>query len=274
MSKVWMITGASRGFGREIARAALATGDAVVATSRRGSRPDGLPESDDLLPLALDVTDSDSVDAAVAAVLERFGRIDVLVNNAGYGQVGFFEELSPERVEAQFRTNVFGVFDVTRAVLPVMRRQRSGHVITISSIAGLTAGVNATVYGATKAAVSVWSEALEQEVSQFGIHTTVIHPGAFRTDFFDPTSLQQEDVEIDDYANGREQRRSYYTAKNHEQPGDPVRFGQAVVELAAATPPVRWAAGSDAFDVYIDRAATLERSARAGEALTRSADVA
>ncbi|SFF66839.1 Short-chain dehydrogenase, partial [Actinacidiphila alni] len=191
MSKVWFITGANRGFGYEIARAALDSGDRVVATARRPQEAEAAlkEHGERVLALPLDVTDTDSVVAAVAAARERFGRIDVLVNNAGYGQLGYFEEQSPQSVERQFATNVFGVFDVTRAVLPVMRAQRSGHVITISSLSGIIGIAGSPVYGATKFAVTGWSEGLGRELAPFGIHATCVHPGMFRTDFLDPTSV-------------------------------------------------------------------------------------
>lgn len=274
MSKIWLITGANRGFGWEIAKNALDAGDSVVVSSRKGTLPDDVDASNQLLPLRLDVTDQPSIDDAVAAAVERFGRIDVLVNNAGYGQLGSFEELSPESIDRQFATNVFGVFNVTRAVLPVMRRQHSGHIITISSIAGISTGAGSTIYGATKFAVTGWTEGLDEEVAPFGIHTTTIHPGMFRTDFLDPSSVSHADIELDDYADQRQQRREYLDSMNHQQLGDPEKFGPAVVKLAALEhPPIRWGAGSDAYDAYTNRADALRSSAQEWEQLTRSTDI-
>ena len=186
-SKVWLITGASRGMGVAFAKAALAAGDSVVATGRR---PDEVAkvvgESDRLLVVRLDVTSADDADAAADAAVERFGRIDVLVNNAGASFKGYFEEMSPEQVEQQLATNLLGPMNVTRAVLPVMRRQRSGHVISISSGAGLVAFEYSSVYAASKSGLEGWMGALEQEVAPFGIRTTIVNPGFFRTGLASP----------------------------------------------------------------------------------------
>ncbi|WP_093788883.1 oxidoreductase [Actinacidiphila guanduensis] len=276
MSKVWFITGANRGFGYEIARAALESGDTVVATARRPQEAQAALSAygERMLALPLDVTDTMAIETAVSAATDRFGRIDVLVNNAGYGQLGYFEEQSPESVERQFATNVFGVFNVTRAVLPVMRAQRSGHVITISSLSGIVGIGGSPVYGATKFAVTGWSEGLGREVAPFGIHVTCVHPGMFRTDFLDPSSVGHGDVEIDDYAPFRAEQRAYLDASNHTQLGDPVKFGPAVVQLAALqTPPLRWASGSDALASFTQRARELTDSAAEWEELSRSTDI-
>lgn len=277
MSKTWFITGANRGFGLEIARSALADGDTVVATARRSHQAlDALGQGqrERLLTLDLDVTDQSTITAAVAAATQRFGRIDVLVNNAGYGQLGAFEEISPESINRQFRTNVLGVFDVTRAVLPIMRKHRAGHVITIASIAGIVGGAGSTVYGATKFAVTGWSEGLAEELAPFGIHVTVVHPGMFRTDFLDPSSVSHADIPIDDYRDQREQRRTWLDAMNHAQLGDPTKLGRAIVSLAMApNPPVRWGAGSDAVDAFTRRSIQLTDEVADWVALTRSTDV-
>ncbi|MBM9503025.1 oxidoreductase [Actinacidiphila acididurans] len=276
MSKIWFITGANRGFGYEIARAALESGDTVVATARRPAQAQAAlnAHSERVLALPLDVTDPASIDAAVAAATDRFGRIDVLVNNAGYGQLGYFEEQSPESIERQFATNVFGVFNVSRAVLPVMRAQRSGHVINISSLSGIIGIAGSPIYGATKFAVTGWSEGLGREVAPFGIHVTCVHPGMFRTDFLDPSSVSHGDVEIDDYASFRTQQHAYLEASNHTQLGDPARFGPAIVRLAALeTPPERWASGSDALASFAQRAEELTGSAAEWENLSRSTDI-
>jgi NAD(P)-dependent dehydrogenase (short-subunit alcohol dehydrogenase family) len=256
----WFITGANRGLGLEIATTALAAGDTVVATARR---PEQAPEAltaygDRVLVLPLDLTDPASIEAAVAGAVERFGRIDVLVNNAGYGELGAFEEISPAQIERQFRTNVFGVFDVTRAVLPTMRAQRSGHVLTISSLAGIVGIAGSSVYCSTKFAVAGWSESLSEELADFGIRVTVVHPGMFRTDFLDPSSVSHGEVELADYDAFRRDRRAYLTGANHAQLGDPDRFGPAILELVRAEePPARWPAGSDAVAEFARRAEQL-----------------
>src|ERR1700722_2828354 len=183
---VWFITGASRGFGFEMAKLALERGDQVVATARNPQAVvDALGQGEAMLALPLDVTDPDAPQRAVTAAVESFGRIDVLVNNAGRGLVGAVEEVSDEEVRAVYETNVFGALAVLRAVLPVMRRQRSGHVLNISSVAGFSASAGWGVYGSTKFAIEAISEAAGAEVAPLGIKVTVIEPGVFRTDFLD-----------------------------------------------------------------------------------------
>ncbi|MEX1827477.1 oxidoreductase [Luteibacter sp. CQ10] len=275
--KTWFITGASRGLGLEIARSALDAGDNVVATARKPEPLERLLDGhgDRIARVAMDVTSEASIDAAVTAALERFGRIDVLVNNAGFGQLGAFEELSTERIRAQFETNVFGVFNVTRAVLPIMRAQRSGHVLTISSTAGIIGFQGSSMYCATKFAVSGWSESLSQELAPFGIKATCVHPGPFRTDFLDSTSVFYGDLEIDDYREFSRARREALDKANHNQDGDPVKFGEAVVDLvAAANPPVRWVAGSNAFETVLGRADDLRDNALEWRELSTSTDIA
>lgn len=275
--KTWFITGATRGLGLETARAALAAGDQVVATGRDVAR---LREAlaghgDRLLVLALDVTDQADVESAVRSTVDRFGRIDVLVNNAGYGQLGAFEETSAEAVERQFETNVFGVFRVTRAVLPIMRGQRSGHIITISSMVGLVGVDGGAVYCASKFAVAGWSEALSIELARFGIRATSVHPGYFRTDFLDRSSMRLADLSIDDYRESTERSTRRRDTVNHKQAGDPAAFGRAMVALAdAEEPPARFAAGSDAVKVMADKGASLRESAEAWRDLSVSTDFA
>src|SRR6476659_6202965 len=202
--KVWFITGAGRGLGVDIAKAALAAGNAVVATGRN---PDAvttaLGDSDDLLVVALDVTKPEQAQAAVRAAVDCFGRIDVLVNNAGNFNAGFFEELTPEQMERQLSTTLVGPMNVTRAVLPVMRRQRSGHVITISSSAGLTGFEFGTAYAASKFGLEGWMESLHAEVAPFGIHTTIVNPGFFRTELLTEQSTDYAAPSIEDYAERR-----------------------------------------------------------------------
>src|SRR5215467_12996621 len=236
--KTWFITGASRGFGALIMEAALAT-DAVVATARD---PSPIADHPRLLKLPLDVTNEEQARDAVARGIERFGRIDVLVNNAGYGLLGAVEEASAIEVERVFATNVFGLLNVTRAVLPYMRRQRSGRVLNMSSVGGYASYPGWGVYCATKFAVEGISEALSIELAPLNIHATVVEPGFFRTDFLSGTSLSSTAVRIDDYAATVGKMRTFVAAANHQQPGDPQRLAQAIVRLAAARkPPTRLA---------------------------------
>ncbi|HWU99305.1 MAG TPA: oxidoreductase [Oxalicibacterium sp.] len=245
--RTWLITGASRGFGELIAKKALAAGDAVIATARK---TDGMAERfgnpPNLLPVQLDVTSEQQAHQAVAEGIKRFGRIDILVNNAGYGLLGAVEEASKEEIEPLFATNVFGVLAVTRAVLPHMRRQRSGHVINISSIGGYEAYYGWGVYGATKFAVEGLSEALHQELQPLGIHVTVVEPGFFRTDFLDASSLVTSGNQITDYADTVGVMRNVASNLSHAQPGNPAKLADAFLTLAnAQNPPLRLPLGSD-----------------------------
>lgn len=249
MSKIWFITGAARGIGAEIARAALAAGDKVVATGRDRSKVEQAFADYGGRVLALELGVADAVQAldAVGQAVDHFGRIDVLVNNAGYGQMGMFEQNTAQDIARQFDTNVYGMFHVTRAVLPVMRRQRSGHILNLSSIGGMIGFEGASVYCAAKFAVEGFSESLALEVARFGIHVTIVEPGFFRTDFLDGSSARYGDLQIEDYAQASAAMRGGYDSYSHQQPGDPVKLGRALVELAGvARPPVRYAAGSDA----------------------------
>jgi NAD(P)-dependent dehydrogenase (short-subunit alcohol dehydrogenase family) len=250
VTKTWFVTGAARGFGFEIANAALAAGDNVVATARKlGDVEEAYSDAGDrVLAQQLDVTASDAPQRVVAAAVERFGRIDVLVNNAGYGQLGIFEESSEGDVERQFETNVFGLMRVTRAVLPVMRRQRSGHIINFSSIGGLAAYDLCTLYGGSKFAVEGFSINLARDVEPFGINVTAVEPGFFRTDFLDPSSAHFSGNKIADYEAARTKAETEYQQANHQQPGDPAKLGPAIVELTnAKAPPLRLLLGSDAL---------------------------
>jgi NAD(P)-dependent dehydrogenase (short-subunit alcohol dehydrogenase family) len=258
--KVWFITGAGRGMGVDIAKAALAAGNAVVATARD---PEALTqavgEADDLLAVKLDVTSNADAEAAVEAAVERFGRIDVLVNNAGNFNAGFFEELTPEQMERQLSTTLVGPMNVTRAVLPVMRRQRSGHVITISSSAGLTGFEFGTAYAASKFGVEGWMESLRPEVAPFGIHTTIVNPGFFRTELLTPESTNFAQTAIDDYADRRAAQIEWWTAQNGRQSGDPVKLAQALVTIASEDPPRRrFIAGADSIVSTEQKVADLQ----------------
>jgi NAD(P)-dependent dehydrogenase (short-subunit alcohol dehydrogenase family) len=270
--KVWFVTGAGRGMGTDIARAALAAGHAVVATGRDRERVgSALGAHDDLLTVALDVTDAGSAQAAVDAAAARFGRIDVLVNNAGNFYAGFFEEISPEDFRAQLETNLFGPLNVTRAVLPVMRAQRAGHVVTISSTAGLIGQEFCTAYAASKFALEGWMESLTPEVAPFGIRTTVVEPGFFRTDLLTPASTNYAEPSIDDYAERTRQTVVAWNGMNGRQGGDPAKLARALVELAGSdAPPLRWVAGADAVQGVEQKAQELLAQVGAHRALSSS----
>lgn len=278
MSKIWFITGSSRGIGYEAARAALAAGDRVVATGRDLSALQQrfvAVSADQLLPLALDVADSTQVQAAVDAALAHFGRIDVLLNNAGYGQLGLFEEIGAEAAQLQFATNVFGLYNVTRAVLPAMRRERSGRILNITSIGGIIGVAGAGIYCASKFAVEGFSEALAAEVEPFGIRVSIVGPGYFRTDFLDASSIRYGEHAIADYAETSRQLRNFFEDRNHQQAGDPVKLAQVLVQLAHhAAPPLRFSAGSDAVEIVRGKIARLSRETDTFEALSRSTDFA
>ncbi|WP_252272947.1 oxidoreductase [Pseudomonas subflava] len=272
--RTWLITGASRGFGALIAEQALNAGDAVIATARKPADVTArLGEHPNLLAVRLDVTREDEAFEAVAAGIARFGRIDVLVNNAGFGVLGAVEETSAAETERLFATNVFGVLNVTRAVLPHMRRQRSGHVINISSLGGYQAYMGWGVYGSTKFAVEGISEALQQEVAPLGIHVTVVEPGFFRTDFLDEQSLVKTALELADYDETVGAMRTFAAAANHAQPGDPAKFAEAMLALAnAEQPPLRLPLGSDALARIEQKHAQVEAELQAWRTLTLSTD--
>jgi NAD(P)-dependent dehydrogenase (short-subunit alcohol dehydrogenase family) len=257
--KIWFITGAGRGMGVDIAKAALAAGHAVVASGRNPERVSAaVGAHDDLLVVKLDVTDpADAQDAARAAV-DRFGRIDVLVNNAGNFYAGFFEELSAEDFRAQVETLLFGPLNVTRAVLPVMRAQRAGLVIAISSTAGLVGAEFNSAYAAAKFAVEGWIESLAPEVAPFGIRTMVVEPGFFRTELLSPESTSYAEPSIDDYAERTTQTVAAWNAMNGQQGGDPAKLASALVQLAGQDePPLRWVAGADAIAAVEQKAKDL-----------------
>ena len=246
-SKVWLITGASRGFGALIARDALLRGDRVVATARNPQTViDALGEQPNLLALKLDVTSEADAQTAARQAVARFGRIDVLVNNAGYGLLGGVEEASADEVKKQFDTNVFGLLHVTRAVLPTLRTQGSGHVINISSIGGYASHQGWGIYCATKFAVEALTEALHAELAPLGIRASVVEPGFFRTDFLNADSVVSTANRIAQYADSVGVMRTMMAGANHKQPGDPAKLATAILKLADDTnPPLRLALGSD-----------------------------
>jgi NAD(P)-dependent dehydrogenase (short-subunit alcohol dehydrogenase family) len=273
--KVWLITGAGRGMGADIARAALAAGHAVVATGRdTGTIAAALgQDDDDLLAVRLDVTDPADAEAAVRAAVERFGRIDVLVNNAGNFYAGFFEEISPQDFRAQVDTTLFGPLNVTRAVLPVMRAQRSGLVVAISSTAGITGQEFCTAYAAAKFGVEGWIESLTPEVAPFGIRTMVVEPGFFRTELLTPQSTTYAEPSIEDYAERARQTVTAWNGMNGRQGGNPARLAGALIQLAGQDePPLRFAAGAGAVAAVEQKAQTLLAQAGAYRELSGSLD--
>jgi NAD(P)-dependent dehydrogenase (short-subunit alcohol dehydrogenase family) len=266
--KTWLITGASRGFGVLIAQAALDAGDRVIATARN---PKSIPLAPHprLVVAKLDVTD----EAQARAVVAEAGRVNVLVNNAGFGLLGGVEEASAEEIEKLYRTNVFGLLAVTRAVLPVMRQQRSGHIINLSSIGGYRSAAGWGVYCSTKFAVEGLSEALQDELAPLGIHVTVVEPGYFRTDFLDAASLTRSERIIPDYAETSGAMRQRAVELNHQQPGDPAKLATAMVTLARMEqPPMRLALGSDTVKALEEKNAFVARELAAHRALSLSTD--
>jgi NAD(P)-dependent dehydrogenase (short-subunit alcohol dehydrogenase family) len=274
MSKVYFITGAGRGMGVDFARAALAAGHRVVATGRR---PEAVVEAvghaENLLALELDITVPADAGAAVQAAVERFGRIDVLINNAASFQAGFFEEISPEQFRAQIEVNFFGALNVTRAVLPVMRRQRGGQVVTISSTAGVVAGEFTSAYAASKFAVEGWVEALRPEVAPYGITTTIVEPGFFRTSLLEKESTILPALSIGDYAERTRQILPFWAEMNGRQSGDPAKLARALVTLLdSPAPPERFVAGADAVQAVTQKADLLRRQANAFPELSTTLD--
>jgi NAD(P)-dependent dehydrogenase (short-subunit alcohol dehydrogenase family) len=263
--KVWFITGAGRGMGIDIAKAALAAGHAVVATARNTDTVTAaLGQDGDLLAIKLDVTDPAAAEAAVRAAVERFGRIDVLVNNAGNFYAGFFEEIGPEDFRAQLETTLFGPINVTRAVLPVLRAKRSGLVVAISSTAGIVGQEFCTAYAASKFGVEGWIESLTPEVAPFGIGTMLVEPGFFRTELLTPESTRYAEPSIDDYAERTEQTVAAWNGMNGPQGGDPATLANALVQLASQDePPLRFAAGADAVGLVEQKAKDLLAQAEA-----------
>jgi NAD(P)-dependent dehydrogenase (short-subunit alcohol dehydrogenase family) len=270
--KVVLITGAGRGMGVDIAKAALAAGYAVVATGRNPETvAQAVGATEDLLTVRLDVTDPASAEAAVQAAADRFGHIDVLVNNAGNFIAGFFEEIPADDFRAQIETNLFGPLNVTRAVLPVMRAQRSGLVVTISSTAGIVGGEFTSAYAASKFALEGWMESLTPEVAPYGIRTMLVEPGFFRTDLLTPESTSYAQPSIDDYIERTRRTVTVWNGMNGQQGGDPAKLAAALVQLVSSDePPLRWAAGADAVAALEDKAQTLIKQADAYRELSSS----
>jgi NAD(P)-dependent dehydrogenase (short-subunit alcohol dehydrogenase family) len=269
---IWFVTGAGRGMGVDIVKAALAAGHAVVATGRNtGAVARAVGSANDLLVVKLDVTSPDDAKAAVDAAVKHFGRIDVLVNNAGNFYAGFFEEIPSEDFRAQVETNFFGTVNVTRAVLPIMRAQRRGLIVTISSTGGIVGQAFVSAYSAAKFAVEGWMESLAPEIAPFGIRTMLVEPGFFRTELLTDESTKWPEASIPDYASTTRETVAAWKKMNGLQGGDPARLAEALVELATqAEPPVRWPAGADAVETLEKKARELLAQASAHRALSSS----
>jgi NAD(P)-dependent dehydrogenase (short-subunit alcohol dehydrogenase family) len=269
---IWFVTGAGRGMGVDIAKAALAAGHAVVATGRSSDAVTrALGTANDLLVLKLDVTLPEDAKAAVTAAREHFGRVDVLVNNAGNFYAGFFEEIPPEDFRAQIETNLFGPVNVTRAMLPALRAQRSGLIVTISSTGGITGQAFVSAYSAAKFGVEGWMESLAQEIAPFGIRTMLVEPGFFRTELLTDQSTVWPEASIDDYAEKTRETVAGWKKMNGLQGGDPAKLAKALVQLASqAEPPRRWPAGADAVETFEKKAKELLEQASANRKLSSS----
>ena len=267
-----MITGAGRGMGVDITKAALAAGHKVIATGRNtGKVAKAIGEFEGVLVVKLDVTNAADAESAVMAAVDRFGRIDVLVNNAASFYAGFFEELSPGQIDQQLQTSLYGPMNVTRAVLPVMRKQGSGHIISISSTAGLTSFDFCSAYSASKFGLEGWMQALQSEVLPFGINTTIVNPGFFRTELLTEESTNYADHPIEDYAERRKQQMQFWKGANGQQSGDPAKLAQALVKIASEKkPPLRFIAGADAINTAEQVVATLQQQLNAYRELSTS----
>jgi NAD(P)-dependent dehydrogenase (short-subunit alcohol dehydrogenase family) len=271
--RTWLITGASRGLGAEIAKAVLAAGDRLIATARNQADLQQFGTNKDVLLLSMDVTDEAQVKAAIATSLEKFGQIDVLVNNAGFGLLGSVEECSAQEVESVYRTNVFGLLNVTRAVLPSMRQHRSGHIINMSSIGGYRSSPGWGIYGSTKFAVEGITEALHGELAPLGIHATVVEPGYFRTGFLDGSSLRPSAVQIPDYAQTVGKIRNVAAGLNYQQPGDPTKLAPAILQIVNADePPLRLPLGTDTLQTIAEKNAYVEQETAQWRTLSESTD--
>jgi NAD(P)-dependent dehydrogenase (short-subunit alcohol dehydrogenase family) len=271
-SNVWFITGAGRGLGLDIAKAALAAGHQVVATGRNTEKvAKAVGDSENLLVVKLDVTSAADAKAAAQATLERFGRIDVLVNNAASFYAGYFEELTPEQMQLQLSTSLVGPMNVTRAFLPAMRKQRSGRVISISSTAGITGFEFNSAYSASKFGLDGWMEALSAEVGPFGIQTMIVNPGFFRTELLTDASTNYADPAVEDYAERRCQQIAFYKAQNGKQGGDPAKLAQALLTLTQEDQlPLRFLAGADAIGIAEQKIASLQQQIDAHRELSKS----
>ena len=271
-NKVWLITGAGRGLSVDIANAAMAAGHKVVATGRNNDRvAKALGKSANLLVVKLDITKPADAESAVKAAVDRFGRIDVLVNNAANFYAGFFEELTPEQMERQLSTSLVGPMNVTRAVLPALRKQRSGLIITISSTAGLIGFEFGTAYAASKSGLEGWMQSLQAEIEPFGINTITVNPGFFRTELLTKESTNFAEGTIEDYNERRAKQMDFWKGYNGQQSGDPAKLAQALITISSQEkPPRRFIAGADAVGTAEQVAATLLQQTNAYRKLSSS----
>jgi NAD(P)-dependent dehydrogenase (short-subunit alcohol dehydrogenase family) len=271
-NRVWLITGAGRGLGVDIAKAAMAAGHKVVATGRDTAKvAKALGESADLLVVKLDITKPSDAESAAEATVRRFGRIDVLVNNAANFYAGFFEELTPEQMERQLSTSLVGPMNVTRPVLPIMRKQRSGLIITISSTAGLIGFEFGTAYAASKFGIEGWMQSLQGEVEPFGINTITVNPGFFRTELLTDESTHFAEKTIEDYNERRAKQMEFWKGYNGQQSGDPAKLAEALITISGQEkPPRRFIAGADALGTAEQVAATLLQQTEAYRKLSSS----
>lgn len=273
MSKVWFVTGTSRGLGVDIAKAALAAGHQVVATGRnKDAALKAIGAHDNLLTVALDITQPEAAVSAAQAAMDRFGRIDVLVNNAGNFYAGYFENISDEHLRAQMETNFFGPLNVTRAILPIMRAQRTGQVITISSLAGLIGMEFVAAYAASKFALEGWMESLGFDVAPFGIETMLVEPGFFRTELLiEGASTIWPELEVEDYAERTKQTVAAWAGMNGQQSGDPAKLAAALVSLSdSGSLPLRFVAGADAIAAVEENLAIIQKQIDANRHLSAS----
>ena len=272
VQKVWLITGIARGLGHALAKAALARGDLVIGTTRRGEQPVGLV-ADNLTVLPLEMTDSDQIARTAAAAFSRHSQIDVIVNNAGYGLLGSIEASTPEEADHVFAVNFFGPLALIRATLPRLREQRRGHIVNVSSIAGVAPTPGAGLYAATKSALEGMSYSLAQEVAPFGIWVTVVNPGSFRTEFLSNRSVLRTSHSIDDYAVTSGRAVDGLLTKDGQQLGDPDRGATAIMEAVLSDePPLNLLLGSDALDRARVRLDRFEEDLTRWESLTLSTD--
>jgi NADP-dependent 3-hydroxy acid dehydrogenase YdfG len=272
--KIWLVTGCSTGFGRAIAKAILIAGDKLIATARN---PDAIEDfvteyPEQAIAIALDVTNVDSITAAVQTGVDQFGSIDVLVNNAGFGMVGAVEELSDGEIRRQFDTNVFGLLNVTRAVLPHMRERRAGHILNLSSIAGLVPAPGLGAYAATKHAVEAFSESMAQELKPLGVRVTIIESGNFRTDWAG-RSMSHAEQTVEDYSSTVGRIQASLAQRNGRQAGNPARLAEVLIDVVRSpNPPLRLALGNDCVSGIRAKAESMLANLKEWEQVSRSTD--
>ncbi|ADM68389.1 2-(R)-hydroxypropyl-CoM dehydrogenase [Paenibacillus polymyxa E681] len=274
-TKIWFVTGASKGMGLALVKKILAGGARVAATSRNvDDLEEAVGKHEYFLPIQLNLSDEQAVKEAISATIEYFGGLDVVVNNAGYGQVGVFEEITDEYVRRNFEANVFGTFNVVRQALPQLRQQRSGHIINFSSTAGFFGFGGSSIYAATKFAVDGMSEALAQDVQPFGIHVTAVKPGYFRTNFLSKGSLGVNSVNpIEDYKEQREAQETAVSAYDNNQPGDPEKAVDLLIRITESpNPPLHLFLGKDAYEVARNKISSIQKDLEAGESEATATD--